>query len=232
MRLALCLSGQARSYKAAYPYIKKNLLDLYDVDVFLHSWKRDNLKERELVNLYEPVAFQFDYDLAKDINNDLQVVNGSHPANFCTSMFYSIYKANDLKVSYELGTEFTYDFVIRSRFDFALNTQFNFENLDRNTIYVSLDAEGQIMLNDQFAIGSSANMDTYSSTYLNLRSLYNKGYKLCGHDMLAGTRDLFGLNFQMIDFNHPFVDGNYNRGRHSIIRDDMHEWVDVKIWGY
>ena len=39
MKIALCLSGQARSFEQGYEYYKKNLLDHYDVDVFIHTWQ-------------------------------------------------------------------------------------------------------------------------------------------------------------------------------------------------
>jgi len=39
MKVALCLSGQIRNaIQHTYAFLKKNLLDLNDVDVFLHTW--------------------------------------------------------------------------------------------------------------------------------------------------------------------------------------------------
>jgi len=87
-------------------------------------------------------------------------------------------------------------------------------------------------LNDQFAIADSDTMNIYSSTFLNIRHHYIAGTILCGHEMLQAQLDKFNIPVVKIDINHPFEDGKFNRGKHSLIRDDMDQWVDTKIWGY
>lgn len=237
MRLALCLSGQPRSYFEAHKYIKKNLLDHYNVDVFIHSWKTPGalvqISISETINfIYEPLYNISDFPLSEDINSDMFVPNSSHPANFCTSMFYSIYRANEFRIKHEIQNNIKYDFVIRSRFDFALNKIIDFSSLETGKIYVSKDVEGPSLLNDQFAIADSDTMNQYASTFLNLRSHHKKGVPLCGHTMLEANLDLFKIPVERIDLNHPFSDGLFNRGRHSLVREDMSKWVDTKIWGY
>jgi hypothetical protein len=37
---------------------------------------------------------------------------------------------------------------------------------------------------------------------------------------------------ERIDIDHPFTDGKFNIGRHSLIREDIDKFVDIKIWGY
>ena len=98
MKLALCLSGQPRSYEKTFYYIKKNLLEHYNVDIFIHSWKaKFGLSQmkifEEVTTLYEPISVFFDAELPATINSHMHVPNASHPANFCTSMLYSIYRA-------------------------------------------------------------------------------------------------------------------------------------------
>ena len=39
MKIALCLSGQAREFIISYPYWKYYLLEAYDVDIFIHTWQ-------------------------------------------------------------------------------------------------------------------------------------------------------------------------------------------------
>lgn len=237
MKLALCLSGQPRSFEKAFNYINKNLLTKFDVDVFFHSWKTTDVdKQRhiyEKVNdLYKPIQGFFDTSLPASTNSDMIVPNASHPANFCTSMFYSIYRSNDYRIKHELKTGTKYDFVVRSRFDLALNKVIDFEQLESGVVYVSKDAEEPSLLNDQFAIADSSTMNVYASTFLYLRKIYNSGVLLCGHEMLQEHLTCSGVKVEKIDIDHPFVDGNFNRGRHSIIREDMEQWVDTKIWGY
>ena len=238
LKLALCLSGQARSIFEAHKYVKKNLLDVFDVDVFVHTWKPQGgitqLKIFEDVNfIYEPIYNAYDYPLPENTNSDMMVPNASHPANFCTSMFYSIYKANDLRVRYQILKNIKYDFVIRSRFDLALNKVIDFNSLEKGKIYVSKDTDGpNPLLNDQFAIADPDTMNVYASTFLYLRKLYNSGVLLCGHEMLQEQLTKNSIPVERIDIDHPFVDGKFNIGRHSLVRNDMENWVNPKIWGY
>jgi hypothetical protein len=174
-----------------------------------------------------------DENLPQETNNDIPVPNASHPANFCTSMFFSIYRANDMCVRYRTLNNIKYDYVIRSRFDIALNKVIDFASLKPGVIYTSKDTEDpNPLLNDQFAIADPETMNLYSSTFLNLRWLSGRGVPLCGHAMLEANLNHFCIPVERMDIDHPFVDGRFNRGRHSIIRDDMDQWVDTKIWGY
>ena len=115
----------------------------------------------------------------------------------------------------------------------ALNKNIDFSSLERGKVYVSKDTEDEnSLLNDQFAIADPETMNVYASTFLFLRKLYSQGVQLCGHAMLEANLKTFGIEVVKIDINHPFQDGKFNIGRHSIIREDMHEWVNTKIWGY
>ena len=236
IRIALCLSGQPRSYKKAHSYIKKNLLDHYSVDVFAHAWRPKSsrlLFFEDIQNLYNPSQFVMEDNLPEDINCDLIVPNASHPANFCTSMFYSIHRSDDYRIRNETGTNKKYDFVVRSRYDLALNKVINFSELKRGVLYVSKDSDGpNPLLNDQFAIADPDTMSIYSSTFLFLRWHSSRGVPLCGHAMLEAQLQHFGVPVERMDIDHPFVDGKFNIGRHSLIREDMETWVDTKIWGY
>lgn len=237
MKLALCLSGQPRSFKKAYEYIKSNLLDVHDVDVFIHSWRPSGVAKysemyEELNELYHPKYLTLDSPLPENVNSHMFVPNASHPANFVTSMLYSIYRSNDYRIVHELKNGTKYDFVIRSRLDFALNTQIDFNSLQSDVLYIPKDAEGVNLFNDQFAVSNPDNMNAYASTLLNVNKLYNFGVPLCGHRMLLNNLISNSVKMEHLEVNHPFVDGKYNIGKHSIIRDDMSQWVDPKIWGY
>jgi hypothetical protein len=230
------MSGQPRSYRKAFPFIKTNLLDRYDVDVFAHAWRPEGANLGiyvDLQEIYKPINFITEEKLSDGINSDLAVPNASHPANFCTSMFYSIYRSNEFRLRRETLLNKKYDFVIRCRYDFALNKKIDFESLEKGKIYVSKDTDGpNPLLNDQFAIGDSESMNVYSSTFLFLRWHYNRNVSLCGHSMLESQLRHFNISVERIDIDHPFTDGKFNIGNHSLIRDDMNKWIDIKIWGY
>lgn len=204
----------------------------------MHSWKTkgalNQMKVYEDLNfIYDPVYNVFDKSLPEDTNCDMMVPNASHPAMFCTSMFYSLYRSNDLRIRHEMQNNIKYDFVIRSRFDLALNKHLDFSQLKNGILYISKDVDGDnALLNDQFAIADPETMNIYASTFLNLKRLYACGVPLCGHEMLQEQLKRNSIVVERIDINHPFVDGRFNIGRHSIVRDDMDKWVDTKIWGY
>jgi len=205
------------------------------VDVFCHTWKPPGgimqMKMYEDINsLYDPIYFAYDMPLPATTNSDMSVPNASHPANFCTSMFYSIYKANDLRIRHQVLNDVKYDFVIRSRFDLALNKVIDFSSLEKGKVYISKDTDGpNPLLNDQFAIADPDTMNVYASTFLNLRRL---GVPLCGHEMLHEQLTRNSIPVERIDIDHPFTDGKFNIGKHSLVREDMDKWVDIKIWGY
>lgn len=236
IRIALCLSGQPRSYKKAHEYIKKNLLDKFSVDVYIHAWRPTGSKLfifDDIQSLYRPIQFVMEDSLPETTNSDLLVPNASHPANFCTSMFYSIHRSDNYRIRTETASNEKYDFIVRSRFDLALNKVIDFGSLQKGVVYTSKDTDGpNPLLNDQFAIADPDTMSIYSSTFLFLRWHASRGVPLCGHSMLEAQLNHFGIPVERIDIDHPFVDGKFNRGRHSLIREDMDKWVDTKIWGY
>jgi hypothetical protein len=80
MKIALCLAGQPRFLDKAYPNIKINLMDGYDVDVFVHAWvdetnqydfkndgtgqwnnqRQDPKSKQNILDLYKPKSVTFE----------------------------------------------------------------------------------------------------------------------------------------------------------------------------
>lgn len=58
-RLALCFSGDPRTYKTCYESLKNNLLDKFDCDVFISSYHTDAATDDDLVKLYQPKKIIF-----------------------------------------------------------------------------------------------------------------------------------------------------------------------------
>jgi hypothetical protein len=92
------------------------------------------------------------------------------------SMFYSIYKCNELKIKYENENNMKFDKVIRMRFDsdFMGKKLLVNELVDDLVIPNGPDWEG---LNDQFAVGSSESIDYYSNLYNNFASLQHISFQ-------------------------------------------------------
>jgi len=245
-KIALQLSGQPRSYKEAYPYIKKNLLDLYDVDVFYHTWKKDptRIDADDLYQLYQPKRHvDGTPGLIKDdvLNKRYSKIGDNlHPPCNTVNMFYSIWIANFLRLMHEKTENVNYDWVIRCRFDYALNLKLDFLNaLEPYRLYTPYEPAlfDRQMVTDQFAIANPGNMTKYSSVFLNLDEIVNRTefpHGGSGEDILSshlGYLDFFiedNVNHQYIDMNHPFPPGEFNGTPHSLIREDFREWNKIR----
>ena len=203
MKIALCLSGLPRNLNKAYPNIKQQLLDPYLPDVFIHTWynKEDigvplfnswgqkieeQLDNFVLSNIFEKfnpkkllVENQIDFDLPKKLNFPEYGFN-------MVSMLYSINEANNLKKRYEEENNFIYDIVIRYRFDLNIFGNLDLFSLDLdNKIYCLKECPHFNGVNDQFAVGSSQNIDVFSSSLNIIPELWNM-YQFFGIESVCG----------------------------------------------
>lgn len=238
-RIALCLSGQLRSWKEGYEYHKKNLLDQYEpgeIDIFLHTWEHPSGDDLSVAHRYGVIDWWVDKEFPREQFDKYSVVDNKWPAFNTFSMWYSVFKANELKREYELKNGFRYDVVIRSRFDFALNRVLDLDTMEKGKLYVPNDLikghipPNQKHANDQFAYGDSNVMDLYSMTFWNIDRAYNMGVPVNGEDVLSANLQLTGLagNLVYIDMHHPFPPGKYNSTPHSLIRDDFTGWNKLR----
>lgn len=232
MKIALCLSGQPRSFEKGFEYHKKNLLDHYDVDVFIHTWLDKNEEElQKLCNLYNPEATMFESPLVEDFDSlytkTPDTVN--HPPRFTVAMLYSMYKSCELKTTHEMTMKTQYDWVIKSRTDYALNVKIPFEELDNTKLYIPncRMVPERDFGNDQFAFGNSDIMNKRMSIYFNMNHYYDQGVAMIGEDMMRAhlrENNLTGEKLIYVNMHNPFPPGQYNGTWHSLIRDDCSEW--------
>jgi len=183
MKIALCFSGHMRTYENAFPYIKTQILDSLNCDIFIHTIKDNNINWNNVVKNYNPklitvadqIAFSDPYLSKYKNNSNISVI----------SMYYDIYSCNKLKKQYEKINNIKYDCVIRLRPDGILNNKIkesDFNNLDK--VYVNKCGTPNTWVDDTFAFSSSENMDLYSNTYLYLAEFYNIEQSLHPETML------------------------------------------------
>ena len=171
MKIALLLSGEIRDSFHNYKYLKENLLDLYDVDIFLSTWKSEGLDR--VLQIFKPVSVDVeDYDRGY---NKLWVSTVSpyeHKLEpnaslvSCMSMWYKTFKVNLLRLQYEqlMGTK--YDVIIKSRPDLKLEEPFKLEIPKDNTLYIPRGWDWSGGVNDLCAYGTSEMINKYSNLYL------------------------------------------------------------------
>ena len=231
-KIALCLSGQPRCVKQGYEYHKKNLLDHYDVDVFCHVWDSPGIED---VSVYAPVAAMIEKPLTNDLSKYTRVPppqpnwKVKDPARAAWNLTYSLMKANELKIINEEETITSYDWVIRSRYDFALNVVIPFAELDNTKLYVPncRMTPQRDFGNDQFAFSSSKNMDKYADCFNQIEKFYDRGTIMIGEEMMAENwreKGLVGENLVYFNPNHPFSPGPHNGTYHSLLREDFESW--------
>ena len=240
MRIALQLSGQPRGYKKAYEYLHKNFLQHYDVDIFFHSWEQDVYLEDDIMELYNPKKGVFWENIEPEIKDVIDTLKNTPnakqwPPSSTFSSFYSIWVANQLRMLEELSALEPYDYVMRTRFDFALNVDIKdrFDGLrgvmDRGSIIVPSDrgTNDPFFCNDQWAFGTSQAITEYCSTYMFLMNFYKQGVQFIGEDLLSANLKRIRGNHRiaLMDMNHPFPPGPYNGSNHSLVRDDMELWT-------
>lgn len=95
----------------------------------------------------------------------------AHIIKQLTSMYYSIYKCNELKELYANESGFVYDYVIRIRFDFFPKQPILCRQFNPNSIYYAEIGQSDNLISDWFNMGSNAIMNVYASLYLNMEYL-------------------------------------------------------------
>lgn len=182
-----------------FSFFKKNILDLYDVDIFFHTWNtKYNLDVSEI---YKPKKFLiekqilFDHDLDKysmkyiDYYNEvenLQFKKQSPKKYYENFIFRTKSRWHSQIASLELLNKFKddknikYDFVVQSRFDLVMKNKLIIDNLDKDKIYL-LDCESHQdnQLMDNLFISNFDN----AMKFIKLKDKLNK-YPICPTNLL------------------------------------------------
>lgn len=156
MKIAICISGHLREgHKLCYPSLKKYLLDKYDCDIFVSSYKEMGAKNYAntdghiveddtdissiILDTYKPKRYKI-----YDSNAAWMAVLENQYSGYTTrnnmrvyqiaAMHRNIYTCHRLRREYEGDTGVIYDLVIRTRFDneFISDTveQLNYKHSD------------------------------------------------------------------------------------------------------
>ena len=146
------------------------------------------------------------------------------------SQLYSVHMCNELKKYYEEENGFKYDWVIRSRYDFGGSIPINLDEFNNDYIYAPNDNSHKYGFNDQFAIGSSKNMDIYSNVFPNIESIIDSHHpniytaNYCTEPDNVGTETILqrhldnnNVKFKLLDFKNFLFRVKDRRSRiHSI----------------
>lgn len=133
-KVAICFSGQLRSFKDCYKLIKRNLVDCFDEpDIFVTIWDNDpNILHSKFFhtmanNVYIKIIPTIDH---KPLIDEIHKVF-HHTSKFNTlNQLYLLKECNMLKKDNENKNNFKYDLVFRCRPDVVYPTSLNFNNFE------------------------------------------------------------------------------------------------------
>ena len=190
-KIAICISGIPKFWNKSYESIKQWFPT---ADIFIHTWKINNNSEISENTCYSPNTYNniaatdynfihaykpkkyiiqdfiskktfFENQCEKYFSNPQKLPAGIRNSVSQLSMFYGLREVCRLKASYERENSFTYDIVVRMRFDSEIKKFLDLNNLDyENTLYIPINRDfGGI--NDQFCFGNSSIMDMVCECY-------------------------------------------------------------------
>ena len=97
MKIAICLSGKfsgkndrgdIQGFHKSYEYLKKNIIDDNDVDVFIHGWDDDEKTSKELIETIQPKNYLLEKQ--KEFKHPFSSYNFTPSGNGIHKMEYEI----------------------------------------------------------------------------------------------------------------------------------------------
>jgi hypothetical protein len=192
-KIAICLSGQSRTWRTA----KDNILNYFnfldeniEVDYFIHTWDINQFRRKEDINWIDrpnvkvPPTEKDELICAfNPIDIELEEYKEGEHVTIWASLLYSFMKSIWLKRKYEIENDFRYDLVIRARMDinypmigscnlnFPLN-KFHIHHIQNLTGYSTLSVIARFptefnypCFDDVFFYANSPTMDIISNCY-------------------------------------------------------------------
>ena len=141
--------GHLRTFELCYPAFKKNLLDLYDCDIFIHTWDKlehsdrnyfpeevysdcitvEKLIKKKINQYYSPKSMKIE---TQNLFNREE--EEKRPGNKIVThrismkyMTYSMYQSNLLREEYQLKHNVNYNFALVISFDIMLYAPLDFK---------------------------------------------------------------------------------------------------------
>ena len=180
-RIAICVSGQARTLERTIGYFEKNLLrKLEQPIVFAHVTDEEDLEKIQLLRpekyaVGDPPIDEDRYPFTRRMFQwTLNRYKGASGANTWLNILYQLqswHVANSLKQQYERAQGWTFDWVFRIRPDCPPGRPIEqLDLLDPACVYVPAhDSWGGVC--DRFGFGGSRAMDTYASLFAHIEAI-------------------------------------------------------------
>lgn len=236
-RIAVCFSGQPRTWRKCVESWKDNLFGHLEMDVFCHAWDfntqpncvsvglntTDRIVEEgeidELFSILKPKKSMV------ESRKEFVPFTKTQPVLVPSflSQYYGIMQASRLKKQYEIENDFQYDIVIKMRYDAYFKTPViqeftDLSNIDPWSMYCfhygwdSSSNRGRV--GDIFWYATSETYDIICDYYLNLCHMESKFYK-------TDSRTLIDMPAETIFFSYI--------KKNDILLNSNHNW-DIKLY--
>lgn len=173
MKVAIQMFGHMRTYLQCYEALRKNLLNYYDCDIFIHTWDEiehktqtwhndkmmddQKITEKDIEQIYSCKAIKIEHQHVQE--KGCIEANGLKISKFgIESMLYSMNEVNRLRKEYQQKNNIQYDFIIFIRPDILLYDRLNLEkyiNGLKNGFFTVGNYKNNAILNDFRNIGAS-----------------------------------------------------------------------------
>jgi len=183
-RIAICFSGFIRSYEKYFESIK-NLFN-EDTDTYFYGYKHDDDTDEYVSSFIRDYNFKkyviknYSEEFLKEININPSILSVQNKNTL--SMFYNIYKCNEL-------IDENYDLIIRARTDIIIKDKLNLNDINEaiNNKAIIIPSEwcyksvNPHAVTDTFAVGHPEPMNIYS----NLIKIVNNSTNLHPESLLG-----------------------------------------------
>jgi hypothetical protein len=164
MRLAICLSGQPRTWRHTYKTLF-NFFDGHALDVFIHTWDDIEASELEAIrSAYSPrTIVQGARPLFLDEKRAMATRFPESPPFSILDMFHAMAASIGLALNASAPPQPAYDLICRTRFDTIYDGRWRGEPPPKGAIAVQTgEFEPPGGCNDQFALGEPDAMRLYA----------------------------------------------------------------------
>lgn len=195
-----------RNADEVFPLFKSNLLDRYDVDVFISTWDSPNVYN--LVKLFNPIAFDIeDYTIQftkkfKDIvkEDEFKLETNANLVSAC-AMWYKTMRVNQLAINH-IKWFGEYDIVIKTRPDIIIEQPIEFIKPNINTIYIPKGWDWSEGIGDLMAYGDVKTMNDYCTLFYDFKSIIREMNKINPERILKTYLE----KFDEIKIERPEID--------------------------
>jgi hypothetical protein len=164
MRLAICLSGQPRTWRSTHETLF-NFFDGHELDVFIHTWDEVDEAELQAIRLaYRPrVVAQSPRPLFLEDKRAMAMRFPVSPPLTILDMFHTMAASISLALEASAAAPKAYDLICRTRFDTIYDGRWRGEAPPQGAIAVQTgEFEPEGGCNDQFALGEPDVMRMYA----------------------------------------------------------------------